>query len=145
MLTDLIAAIPTDAPAILSTLGYASVWPTLEARGVDAIKLSSLAFILRGQPLEDGPLLDHTRSFESLAIEDDGGPWIELVPQPLVIDLAQLPADRLDAVAAAWAATEEVAQAGWSETEARSFLGELSAFAATACAQDQRVLLRICL
>lgn len=145
MLTDLIAAKPEEASAVLATLGYASIWPTLESKSVDSVKLASLSFILKGLPLEDDPVIEYMKSFENLATAGEDGPWLELVPDDLVQLLSQLSGNQLGLVARAWAASEEAKRDRWVEEDVKVFLGQLSAFAASALAQKQSVLLRVCL
>jgi hypothetical protein len=145
MLTDLIAARSEDASAVLNTLGYANVWSTLEAKSVDSVKLASLAFILKGLPLADDPVIEYMKSFQSLATAGEDGPWVELVPDELVQHLSQLGSSQLGPIARAWTATEEARLDRWVEEEVKVFLGQLSAFAASAHAQKLNVLLRVCL
>lgn len=145
MLTDLLSAKAEDAEAILSTSGHANVWSTLEANTVDQVKLASLALILRGQSVGVEGIGKLVASFKSLATGGDDGPWIDLVPESLVNDLARLPADRIEAVAAEWASTEEARLDRWQTEDAATFLKELSAFAASATAQNQGLLLWVCL
>ena len=145
MLSDLIAATAEDAQSILSTPAHANVWPTLEAKTVDRVKLASLALLLRDKLPDDEPVIQYMKSFQSLADGGEEGPWIELVPTDLVDDLAKLQDDRVQAVAAAWANTEEARLDGWSAKHAASFLHELSVFAGSARAQGRMVLLWISL
>ena len=145
MLTDLLAAKPEDADAILSTNGHAGVWPTLEANTVDQVKLASLALILRGQPVEAGEVTKLVEAFKSLATGGEDGPWIDLVPESLVQDLTALSSDRIETVATAWASTEEARLDRWEAEDAVAFLKELSSFAASAAAQSRSLLLWVCL
>jgi hypothetical protein len=145
MLIDLIAAKAEEAQAILSTSGHATVWATLEARTVDHVKLASLAFILKGKPPEDEPVIAYMKSFENLVSASDDGPWINLLPADLVEDLARLSEDKVAVVARAWAATEEAKLDGWNEEDVSLFLREFSVFAASAIAQEKNILLWVCL
>jgi len=145
MLTDLISARAEEAQAILSTPGHANIWPTLEAKTVDQVKLASLAFILKGKPLDDGPVIEYMKTFENLASAGEEGPWLNLLPIDLVEYLARLRDDQIAAVATAWAATEEARLDRWNAKEVESFVRELSAFAGSARAQDRMVMLWACL
>jgi hypothetical protein len=144
MLTDFIAANTEDAQAILSTPGHANIWPTLEAKRIDPVKLASLAFILKGRPLEGAPVTNYLKLFESLAGDGDEGPWMQLLPTDLVDDLSTLSEDKVDPVARAWASTDAARLEGWRADDASSFLRELSAFAASAHAQGKKILLWTC-
>lgn len=145
MLIDLIAATAEEAQAIMSTPGHANVWPTLEAKTVDQVKLASLAFILKGKPPEDEPVIEYMKTFRNVASGGEEGPWIDLLPSDLVEGLAHLRDDQVEAVASAWAATEEARLDRWNAKDVASFLRELSAFAGSAQAQQRKVLLWVCL
>ena len=144
MLTDLIAAKSEDASAVLDTLGYASVWSTLQAKSVDSVKLASLAFILKGLPPDDELVIEYMKSFRSLASAGEEGPWVELVPDDLVELLSRLSESQLGPVARAWAATEEAKLDRWVEADVKELLGHLSALAASALTQNLNILLRVC-
>jgi hypothetical protein len=141
MLTDLIAANAEEADAVLSTQGHATVWSTLEAKTVDHVKLASLAFILRGLPPEDAPVIEYMKQFKEVGTADEEGPFVYQVPSDLVGLLAAVPATRFEAFGAAWARTEEAQRDGWTASETTSFLRELSAFAASAQTQSKGMLL----
>ncbi len=145
MLTDLIIATPEEAPAILNVPGHASIWPTLEAKGLDPVKLATLRFILKGEKADAARVADYVKTFEALADEGEAGPWLRAVPEDLVPLLAQLPASDMPATAAAWARTEELKLDGWKAADAEPFLSELCVFAAGAAAQGKRLLLWLCL
>ncbi len=145
MLTDLIIASLEEAPAVLNVPGHASVWPTLEAKGLDPVKLASLRFILQGQKPDTARVADYVKTFDALADEGEAGPWLRAVPEDLGLLLAKLSASEIPATAAAWARTEELSLDGWKAADAGPFLAELSAFAAGAVAQGKRLLLWLCL
>jgi len=145
MLIDLIAATAEEAEAIMSTPGHANVWPTLEARTVDQIKLASLAFILEGKPPENEAVTAYVKGFRKLANGGEEGPWIDLVPSDLVEGLALLSDDQIAAAAKAWASTEAAKRDRWNAKDVEPLLRELSAFAGSARAQQREVLLWACL
>jgi len=117
----------------------------LEAKSVDQVKLATLAFILKGKLPEGEHLTAYIQSFENLVAASDDGPWIDLLPAELVEDLAILSEERINAVARSWANTDEAKLDRWSESDVLPFLRELSAFAASARAQDKKLLLWVCL
>jgi hypothetical protein len=141
MLTDLIAANPEDADAILGTQGHATVWPTIEAKSVDHVKLASLAFILRGLPPDDAPVIEYMKQFKEIGNSSEDGPLLSQLPRDLLDQLATITSSHFDALGSAWANTEEAQRDGWSASEATALLQELSAFAASAIAQSKSVLL----
>ena len=101
MLTDLIAATEEDAEAILNAQGHANIWPTLEYKGVDQIKLASLRFILKGEPVDEGPVVEYMKAFKPLIDGGEEGPWIEALPEDLGQLLAAMSAEDIPKVAAA--------------------------------------------
>jgi len=145
MLTDLIAATPEDAPAILNAQGHANIWPTLESKNLDQVKLASLRFILKGQPPADDAVIEYMKSFEALVDGGEDGPWIDALPEDLAHLLAAMPASDIAKVAAAWANTDEARLDRWQASDLEAGLGELGAFAASAVAQGKRLLLWVCL
>lgn len=145
MLTDLIAATPEEAEAILHTQGHANVWPTLDAKTVDQVKLASLAFILKGKVPKDDAVIDYMKTFKNLLTASDDGPWIDLVSMDLRDSLANLPEDQVEIVAKSWAATEEAKLDRWNPNDVAHFLRQLSAFAASARAEKRSLLLWACL
>ncbi|GAA0745157.1 hypothetical protein LRH25_08015 [Ideonella azotifigens] len=145
MLTDLIAAKPQEAEAILNTQGHANVWPTLESHSLDSLKLATLAFILQGKPMDAQAVAAFAESFQRLVDGGEDGPWIALVPETLVDDLAHLSDEQVDTVALAWARTEQAQLDRWDTQDVTVYLRELSAFAASAHAQHQSLLLWACL
>jgi len=145
MLTDLIAATPEDAPAILNAQGHANNWPTLESKNLDQLRLASLRFILKGQPPAMDVVVEYMKSFEALVDGGEEGPWIDAVPEDLVHLLATMPASDIAKVAAAWANTDEGKRDRWQASDLEPELGELGAFAASAVAQGKLLLLWVCL
>jgi hypothetical protein len=141
MLTDLIAANPEEADAVLSTQGHASVWPTLEGKSVDHVKLACLAFILRGLPPDGGPVIEYMKRFNELGDAGEDGPVMYQLPADLVALLGAIQSDQFPALGTAWANLEEARRDGWSVAETTAFLRELSAFAASAQAQSKGILL----
>lgn len=144
MLTDLIAAQAEEALAILATQGHANVWATLEAKGVDQVKLASLALILQDKPLAPAAVSQYVQSFKLLASGGEDGPWMDLLPEDLLLALAALPQAQVPVAAAAWVATPEAQQDRWDLPDVEDFLRELSALAASAAAQGQQLLLWVC-
>jgi hypothetical protein len=145
MLTNLIVATLEEAPAILQSQGHASIWPTLEAKGIDQVKLASLRFILKGEPPEDNAVIQYMKSFDIHADGGAEGPWIDSLPEDLVGLLAAIPVADIPNLATAWANTEEAQLDRWLAADVEPVLGELSALAAGAVAQGKRLLLWVCL
>lgn len=144
MLTDLIAAHADDATAILHAQGHATIWPTLDGRGLDLPTLAALGLVLHGQPVSAPALGIVQLTFVLLVADGDDGPALHQLPPALSLALAQLPQDQVAAMAEAWAGAAPAAFQRWDLRELRAFLAELSAFAASALAQGQQLLLWTC-
>eukprot|EP01036_Dinobryon_divergens_P057521 gene57521-76794_t len=145
MLTDFIVATRDDIPAILNSSAHSSIWPTLEAKGVDRIKLASLRFILKGEPPDDGPVIEYLKLFDLYSAKEHDGPWIEAIPSDLVFLLTQISPSGISSAAIAWANTEEARLDRWQASDVASLLRELSALAASALVQNKALLLWVCL
>ena len=143
MLTDLIAAHPTEAEAIVKTVGLETAWPILPAKGIDQIKLSSLALLLDGKALSTGAVVEYGRSFRLLANGGDMGPWVVSVPADLVDGMAGLQDERITEIVQAWTSTPELKLDRWSVAKAAEFLNELKRFATAARQAKRELLLRI--
>jgi len=145
MLTDLIAASPTEAEAIVKAAGLEEGWPILPAKSVDQIKLSSLALLLDGMALSTTAVVEYSRSFRLLADGGDMGPWVVSVPTNLVGGLAGLQDERINEIAQSWTSTAELKRDRWSVAKASEFLNELKRFATAAREGRRELLLRIAL
>lgn len=145
MLIDLIAAHPEEASVVVKVGGASDNWPTLAAKTVDQVKLASLAFILRGAAPDDAPVIEYMKTFQPLADGGAEGPWVDKVPNDLIDQLAKVTQDRIEALAAAWAHTEEAQRDGWCPEKTASFLRELVTFTAAAKEHPGSMLLRVCL
>lgn len=144
MLVDLIAAKPEEASVVLAD-DRAGSWSTLAAKTVDQVKLASFAFILRGESPDDEPVIEYMKKFEPLADGGADGPWVDLVPNELLEQLAQVAQDRIESLASAWVQTEEAQRDGWNQAHTASFIQQLVAFASEAKAHPGSILLRVCL
>ena len=145
MLIDLIAAHPTEAEAIVKTVGLETAWQILPAKGIDQVKLSSLALLLDGKALGTTAVVEYGRSFRLLANGGDMGPWVVSVPTDLVNGMAGLQDERISEVAQAWTSTPELKLDRWSAAKGSEFLDELKRFATAARQAKRELLLRVSL
>ncbi len=147
MLTDLIAASPDDASAILVTQGHANVWSTLELPAITPAQWASLRFVLMRQPAEVRALADYLKGFERLGASPDsveGDPWLVALPEDLGLLMAQMSLEEIAEHASNWQALETSRGQPVQALDLEALLAELAAFAASALAQGQRLLLWIC-
>ena len=144
MLTDLIAAAADDAAALVAAPGHATLWPTLDGRGLNKTALAALALVLLDRPVTPASLGVAQLGFQLLVDEGGDGPWLDRLPDALTTALAQLPGDQVVATARAWAAVPEAGLARWPAPELQLFLADLSAFAGSAAARGLPLLLWSC-
>ena len=141
VLSDLIVADRSEAQAIIDAHGtHDRTWPVLESKGINEVKLESLWSALPGGS-RDPAFMDAT----SCVYRAKGGPWVMVVPPPMVLALSNVADNELDRLAAAWADTDEGREEGWSADGARDFLVELVAIARRAREAQKDLLLWTCL
>ena len=139
VLSDLIIADSADAMEINRAGGaHSSRWPVLESKGIDTIKLGTLATILLGAA-DDGSYMGDTSSL--LDQLSDEGPWVFLVPRELVTAIAKLSPSQNDAIARRWGETEEFQLEGWPIDEIQEYLAELVAHCQKTKQQEKDLLL----
>jgi len=139
VLSDLIIAHRSEAAEINRARGaHLQRWPVLESKGIDTIKLGSLASILLGVP-NDGSFIGGNTSI--LDQPSRQGPWIILVPPELVQAIAELPASHVDEVAEQWGESEEFRLDHWSVEVAREYFGDLAAHCQRAKREGKDLLL----
>ena len=141
VLSDIIVADRSEAQAIVDARGaHERTWPVLESKGIDAAKLESLWSVLPGGK-RDPTFMDSA----SLVYQVKGGPWISVVPPPMVRALSDVSDDALDRLAKDWAETDECRNEDWSAEDVRDYLVELVAISRRARDAQKGLLLWICL
>lgn len=121
LLTDFVIAGEDEAGDLATAVRPAERWPTLECKGVEMVKISTLFAAATGTPPDD----DLPGSFELAGEGRDEGPWVFRIPENIAGAIAGIAPDELPAVAARWAATEELRLDGWSAGEAAEVIGQL--------------------
>jgi hypothetical protein len=99
----------------------------VETNDLTSMELDLLHGVLRKEPLKQ---VLREPGGGVLAYGGDEGPWVEDVRPALAAALAELPAEQLEPVAAAWRAHEELAEA--DPGDVLELLRELVALAVTA-------------
>lgn len=145
IISDFVIAQPNEAAIVIEEPAPTRRWPGVEAKGIGTIKLATLKFILDGKPLDTTPVVDYSTTIKNLAIAGEDGPWVFLVPEELVRQLAEVPAGRLASVAKQWHQSEEFQLDRWSEPEVLEVLGELRELASAARSTNKSVLLFLAL
>lgn len=125
ILTDFVVATDNDAVAIGEAVRPADQWPTLESKGVETIKLSTLYCAATNAQYTD----DIQASFSLVAGNEEEGPWVFKFPPEILAAIAGIGQSDIPAIAASWAATEELQMDGWSKEDAAQFIKELQTYA----------------
>jgi len=109
----------------------AGVDAVVETTGLTSMELDLLQSVLTKEPLKQ---VLREPGGGVIAYGGDQGPWVEDIRPALTNALAALPADRFGAVAEAWGAHDELAEADPADIQA--LLEELVGLAVTARQQE---------
>lgn len=109
-LTDFVIAREDEAESLGEAEDPADTWPTLEAKGVETVKLATLC-ALAANDSDDADAF--AGAFDLVAGDPEEGPWILAVPAEIVAVLAGIPDARLASIASRWAETDELQMDGW--------------------------------
>lgn len=137
VLTDFIAASPTEIRTLEPGALPAETLDTFQAKGVDTVKVDLLVAALTGRPLDQ--VLDCGELVGEPAPE---GPWIFRLPGELKELLAGLDPSDLDGLAERWSTTEDFD--GWRQDEVLHVLRELVAIAGRAHAEGKNLYHWVC-
>jgi hypothetical protein len=140
VLTDFVVADLADAGRIGECAVPSRDFGGIDAKGVDQIMMGTLYAILSGTP-HDPRFLVSQESF--LYTASDEGPWVQLVPQDMVIRLSNLPEDDVSRVADEWCKTEEFdpKHSRWAAGDVQRFLREIAALSRKAVAENKSLLM----
>jgi hypothetical protein len=131
MLGEFFTATPDEIDERLIGEGPYSRFPTVEAKTVSSVSISTL-----GECLGAGAYAELFERIESRqAAHGEAG--IDQVPREIRDALAD--AEDLDAVAERWAATDELKMDGWEPVETRQVVGDLARLAREARDAEQPV------
>jgi hypothetical protein len=111
----------------------------IDMKGIQQVEMSQLQCVLEGREWQEDILDD----YEMVVEESDEGPWVVRVPAPLVAELCDLRGPKLEAAAAAWAATEELQD--WDPAEVHEALNDLVKLAKRAQAAGKSLFMWISL
>jgi len=99
---------------------------SVQAKGVEVVKLVQLQCIVDGSKFEDH--LDELRSLLVRSASEDG-PWVFSMPKPITKVLTSADDTTLQRLSEAWARTEEWSQDGATAREIASLLNKIAALA----------------
>jgi hypothetical protein len=139
--TDVVIANPDDAQAVADTDGPAAGRGGFTFNGFDRVQLCTLLSLIKA----GGPDAEFERYLDRIdVVSASSGEWpvVSVVRPELVTEVAAvagLEAPEFEALAAAWAATEEFA--GWSGSDVQQLLRELGDLAESASLQRKCLLL----
>lgn len=120
-LTDFVIANDNEGIAIGESDHPAAQWPTLETKGVDAVKLATLVCAITGQ--KDADAIRSSLTFAGG--DQEIGPWVFKLPATVTHALARLEGDNVQEVATKWAATEEMQTDRWSAIDVAHLVKQL--------------------
>ena len=135
---DLILASPGDVQAIVESDYPLGKFKGVSVDGLDPLKLAALHWVLVHKALKD--ILPE---YHPVAEASPEGPWLVRIPGELIAALGRIAPPDQASVAAKWASTTQVQEAGWSAQDAADFLGRLVPFAQTAAFEGKALFLWI--
>ena len=137
-LTEFVLADRVDAQRVCDSVSPSDEFKSMDAKGVDPVKLGMLYAILADT--EDVPdFVDD----EPLCDGGEEGPWVMELPKDLVQRLARLDATQIGAAATKWANTEEFSSEydDWTPELVHEVLSDLAKLCAQAVGANKSVLM----
>ena len=109
LLTDVFVATEDEIDDAVLEEGPADRFPTVEAKGVEIVKITSLNGIAtrRSYDLDDGGFDRLSAEVPVTRYAGEEGPWLFRLPAPLLAALAAADGSKLGEINEAWARTEE--------------------------------------
>ena len=140
ILSDFFVATPEDLKRLDLSRGPAGVFPTVQAKRVDPVKLATLQAVVEGGS-DIGELIT---AIDAAMLGDEEGPWLVTVPPSVTSALAGADSAGLSRLAASWAATEEWVADGGTAANLSPFVAQLGELA-RAASPGRSLYLWICL
>jgi hypothetical protein len=107
VLTEFFASTETDALALLDTGPANSQFVTAELKSIDPVLIGTLWAAIRDGDITAYTLATHDPLLPLLASGAEEGPWLSQLRDEFTRDLAELPDERVPAVAGAWTRARE--------------------------------------
>ncbi|MEN7548837.1 hypothetical protein AAG747_13025 [Rapidithrix thailandica] len=101
-------------------------WPTLEARNLDSITLSTLYCSITNKKYSN----EIQSSFQLAGGDQYEGPWVFLIPELVMNSYAELDTSKIKEIAQVWVATDEMQL--WELPEAMELIAQLKEHACKA-------------
>jgi hypothetical protein len=133
---DLILAEPSEAPAILASEYPLGTFKGVSIDGLDPLKLAALHSQLIKKSLEEV-----LPGYQPTGQASPEGPWLVRLPAELIVSLSNIAPPDQSSVAARWASTDQLLEAGWTEQDADGYLGRLVPFAQSAAFEGKALFL----
>jgi len=128
ILTDFVIADAGSGNDLGESFNPSEQWPTLQAKGIETIKLATLYCAITGNCYHN----DIQESFEFVGGDKEEGPWVFEFPSEILHAIACVSEPQVQGIAHQWASTDEMKMDRWSPEEAATFISELSAHASRA-------------
>lgn len=138
--SDFVVANDNDGPSIGESVCPAEQWSCLAGwKGIETMKLSTLYFCITDESNAFEKVAALSSEFEFAGGNQDEGPWVFKFPVKVLSAIASLSPDSFGSVAQKWCVTEEMA--GWSLSDAYTFISQLQPLANSAIASNQAMYL----
>jgi hypothetical protein len=137
LLTDFVIAPPGSGEEVGQSVNPADRWPTLQAKGVETIKLATLLCLVTNQAYSN----DVQKSFRLVGGDKEEGPWVFEFPSEALQGFASIATSQLSSLASAWAGTDELRADGWSSADAEDCIAAISQQAKAALASSNSLYL----
>jgi hypothetical protein len=142
LLSDFFITTPSELNSLNINQSPAKLFPSVQARSIEVIKLTQLQCIIDGSSFED-----HLKDLDKMIIKSasDDGPWIVLVPSVITMALTESEQIRLEDIGKSWASTEEWTRDGGKQEEIISLVKNIAKLAQQAENGKQNMYLWVCL
>jgi hypothetical protein len=135
-LADLILATLDDIKAIVDSDYPLGTYPGVNTDGLNPLHIVSLHEVMTDKDF--GQL---SGDYKPVAVGSTGGPWLIKIPAELIETLANIAPHDMAAMAALWASTDRIQEAGWSLQDAEHYFAQLVHFSQTALFEGKELFL----
>jgi hypothetical protein len=136
LLSDFFIATKAEVDSLDIRVSPAASLPAVQARSVEAVKLTQLQCIIDGSVFSD-----HLEDLGAMMVKSEGadGPWVFLVPGLIGRTLAESDEHKVRDLAIAWASTDEWNLDGGKPEEIIPLLNNLGGLARRANAENREL------
>ena len=142
--TDFVIAGRDEAMKVGESNAPGQEFTGIDAKGMDQVKMGTLHSILTKTEYDPEFMIDED-SFGYVASDD--GPWVQMVPDEMVANLAKLSESEILPIADEWLKTDEFQNeySDWTKQDVITFLPEMISLSQKALAEDKAVFMWTCL